>query len=75
MPAFALKKVTGQGYDEVLGRMPELLKAEGFGVLNDGGAVVLAMDPVQAIGATSPAVRPIAEEVRARLARVLDRVG
>jgi uncharacterized protein (DUF302 family) len=129
MPGFALKKVTGKGYDEVLGRIPELLKEEGFGVLteidvkqtlkqkigvdfrrykilgacnpqlahqvlstdleigtmlpcnvvvyegDDGKAVVLAMDPLQAIAAASPAVRPVAEEVRTRLSRVLDRVG
>ena len=128
MPGFTLKKTTGQGYDEVLVRLPELLKEEGFGVLteidvkatlkqkigaefrrykilgacnpqlahrvlstdleigtmlpcnvvvyegDDGKAVVLALDPVHAIAATSPAVRPIAEEVRTRLARVLGRL-
>ncbi len=40
-----------------------------------GGTVVLAIDPLQAIAAANPAVRPVAEEVRARLARVLDRVS
>jgi uncharacterized protein (DUF302 family) len=33
MPGFALKKVTRQSYEEVLVRIPDLLKAEGFGVL------------------------------------------
>ena len=40
-----------------------------------GGTVVLAIDPLQAIAAASPAVRPVAEEVRARLVRVLARVS
>ena len=40
-----------------------------------GGTVVLAIDPLQAIAAANPAVRPVAEEVRARLVRVLERVG
>jgi uncharacterized protein (DUF302 family) len=40
-----------------------------------GGAVVLAVDPLQAIAAASPAVKPVAEEVRQRLRRVLDAVG
>jgi uncharacterized protein (DUF302 family) len=33
MPGFTLKKVTRQTYEEVLVRIPDLLKAEGFGVL------------------------------------------
>jgi uncharacterized protein (DUF302 family) len=37
-------------------------------------AVVLAVDPMQTVAAQSEALRPIAEEVRARLARVLDRL-
>jgi uncharacterized protein (DUF302 family) len=126
MPGFTLKKVTGRGYEEVLGRIPELLQAEGFGILteidvrqtlrqkigaefrkykilgacnpqlahqvlsadldigamlpcnvvvyegDDGKAVVLAIDPLQAIAAANPAVRPIAEIVRERLQRVLE---
>jgi uncharacterized protein (DUF302 family) len=35
-------------------------------------AVVLAVDPMQTVAAHSPALRPIAEEVEARLARVLE---
>ncbi|HYS82392.1 MAG TPA: DUF302 domain-containing protein [Anaeromyxobacteraceae bacterium] len=42
---------------------------------DDGGTVVLAIDPLQAIAAANPAVRPVAEEVRARLVRVLERVS
>jgi uncharacterized protein (DUF302 family) len=41
---------------------------------DDGKAVVLAIDPVQAIAAANPAVKPVADEVRARLGRVLDRI-
>ena len=33
MPGFTLKKATRQSYEEVLVRIPDLLKAEGFGVL------------------------------------------
>jgi uncharacterized protein (DUF302 family) len=33
MPRFTLQKSTLRGYDEVLARLPELLQAEGFGVL------------------------------------------
>jgi uncharacterized protein (DUF302 family) len=128
MPGFTLKKVTSQSYEDVLARIPELLKAEGFGVLteidvqatlkqklgvdfrrykilgacnpqlahrvlstdleigamlpcnvvvyegDDGNAVALAIDPLQAIAAANPAVGPIAEIVRERLARVLSQL-
>ncbi len=33
MPGFALKKLTRSSYDDVLARVPDLLKEEGFGVL------------------------------------------
>jgi uncharacterized protein (DUF302 family) len=128
MPGFTLKRLTHQTYEEVLARIPELLKAEGFGVLtqidvketmkqkigadfrkykilgacnpqlahkvlsadlevgamlpcnvvvyegDDGKAVVLAIDPTQAIAVANPAIRPIAEEVKERLGRVLSRI-
>ena len=128
MPGFPLKKVTQRSYDDALARVPELLKAEGFGVLteidvkatmkqkigvdfrkykilgacnpqlahqvlsadlevgamlpcnvvvyegDDGKAVVLAIDPTQAIGAANPAIRPIADAVKERLERVLSRI-
>ena len=128
MPGFTLKKSTQQSYEEVLARIPELLKAEGFGVLtqidvketmkqkigadfrkykilgacnpqlahqvlsadlevgamlpcnvvvyegDDGKAVVLAIDPTQAIAAANPAIRPVADEVKERLGRVLSRI-
>jgi uncharacterized protein (DUF302 family) len=124
----AMKKVLTVGYDEALTKVPETLKAEGFGVLteidvretlkqklgadfrrykilgacnpplahralqseldvgvmlpcnvvvyegDDGRAVVNAIDPMQTVAAQSPALRPIAEEVRARLGRVLERL-
>ena len=33
MPGFTLKKVTRSGFEDVLARIPDLLKAEGFGIL------------------------------------------
>jgi uncharacterized protein (DUF302 family) len=128
MPGFTLRKATRKSYEQVLALLPELLKAEGFGVLtqidvkdtmkqkigaefrkyrilgacnphlahevlsvdlevgvmlpcnvvvyegDDGNAVVLAIDPMQAIAAANPAIRPVAERVRDGLARVLARV-
>jgi uncharacterized protein (DUF302 family) len=128
MPGFTLKRMTQKSYEDVLARIPDLLKAEGFGVLtqidvketmkqkigadfrkykilgacnpqlahkvlsadleigamlpcnvvvyegDDGKAVVLAIDPTQAIAAANPAVQPVAEEVKARLGRVLSRI-
>lgn len=41
---------------------------------DDGHAVVHAVDPMQTIAASSPELRPIADEVRQRLNRVLDRM-
>jgi len=35
MSEFATKRVVQRGYDEVLNRLPELLKEEGFGVLTE----------------------------------------
>jgi uncharacterized protein (DUF302 family) len=126
MPDFTLRKVSTGTYEDALRRLPDLLEAEGFGVLteidvqatlkqkvgaefrkyrilgacnpqlahrvlsadldvgvmlpcnvvvyegDDQRAVVLAIDPLQAIAAASPAVRPVAEIVRERLGRVLD---
>ncbi len=39
-----------------------------------GGAVVVAIDPMQTVAAQSEALKPIAEEVRGRLARVLEKL-
>ena len=36
-----------------------------------GGTTVTAVDPLQTVAAADPALRPIAEQVRERLARVL----
>jgi hypothetical protein len=36
--------------------------------------VVIAIDPMETIAADSTALRPIAEEVRGKLARVLERL-
>lgn len=38
----------------------------------DGHAVVVAVDPMQTIAASHPGLQPIAEEVRGKLARVLE---
>lgn len=118
------KRVQGR-YDDVLTRLPEALKAEGFGVLTridvqqtlkekigvefrryqilgacnpklahqalsaelavgamlpcsvaiweeeDGTVSVNAVDPLQTIAAASPALAPLAGQVRERLARAL----
>jgi uncharacterized protein (DUF302 family) len=126
MADIGMRKTVAKGFDEVLAKLPEALKAEGFGVLTridvketlktkigvdfrryqilgacnpkyahqaltaelgigamlpcsiavweeDGGrTAVNAVDPLQTIAAASPALAPIAAEVRARLARVLE---
>lgn len=125
MAQIGMVKETQRSYDEVLAKLPELLKAEGFGVLTrvdvqatlkekigvdfrryqilgacnpklahqaltaelgigamlpcsvavweeeDGRVTVNAVDPLQTIAAASPALRPIAEQVRERLSRAL----
>ncbi len=40
-----------------------------------GGTTVTAVDPMETIAAQHEGLRPIAEEVRGKLARVLDRLG
>ncbi len=128
MSGFTLRKATRSTCADVLARIPDLLKEEGFGVLtridvketmrqklgvdfrpyqilgacnpklahqvlsadpevgvmlpcnvvvyegDDGHAIVLAIDPLQTVAAANPAVRPFAEEVRSRLARVLGKI-
>lgn len=129
MSQLGMKKPTSWTYEQALERLPELLKAEGFGILtqidvketlkaklgldfrkykilgacnptlahkalstvvdlgvmlpcnvvvyegDDGKAVVTAVDPMQTIAAARPELAPIAAEVRARLARVLEQVA
>ena len=125
MPEIGIRRTVAKKYDDVLERLPEALKAEGFGVLtridvqqtlkekigadfrryqilgacnpryahqalttelgigamlpcsvaiwetDDGKTTVNAVDPIQTIAATVPALRPIAEQVRERLARAI----
>jgi uncharacterized protein (DUF302 family) len=116
-------------YDAVLAKLPDALKAEGFGVLTQidvrdtlreklgiefrrykilgacnpalahralqaelaigvmlpcnvvvyeeegDRTVVIAVDPMETIAASSDALRPIAEEVRGKLARILEQLS
>jgi len=125
--AFGIRKTLGLGFDEALAKIPEALKAEGFGVLteidvqatlkkkldvdfrryrilgacnppfahralqhsldvgmllpcnvivyetDDRKTVVSAVDPMQTMAAQGdPAMRPLAEQVRLKLQRVID---
>lgn len=126
--AIGMQKRTPSSFEDVLARIPELLKEEGFGILtqidvketlkaklgvdfrryrilgacnpslahralstateigvllpcnlavwegDDGKAVVAAVDPMQTIAAQMPELAPVAEEVRQRLARVLEKI-
>ena len=127
MAAFGIQKTLDLGFDEALAKVPEALKAEGFGVLTEidvqatlkkkldvdfrryrilgacnppfahralqhsldvgmllpcnvivyetdaGKAVVSAVDPMQTMAAQGdPGVRPLAEQVRQKLQRVVD---
>jgi uncharacterized protein (DUF302 family) len=124
---FGIQKTLDVGFDEALAKMPEALKAEGFGILTEidvqatlkkkldvdfrryrilgacnppfahqalqrsldvglllpcnvivyetdaGNAVVSAVDPMQTMAAQGdPALRPLAEQVRQKLQRVID---
>ncbi len=125
MSQIGIRKTVKGDFEQVLAKVPEVLKAEGFGVLtridvkatlkekigvdfrryqilgacnpkyahqaltadasvgallpcsvavweeDDGRVTVNAVDPIQTIAAASPALRPIAEQVRERLARAL----
>ncbi len=124
--AIGIRKSARGTFDEVLARIPEALKQEGFGVLTridvkttlkekigvdfrryqilgacnpryahqalmlepsigallpcsvavweeDGGAVTVnAVDPLQTLAAADPRLKPIADEVRAKLAKALE---
>lgn len=127
MAPFGIQKTLDVGFDEALAKMPEALKAEGFGILTEidvqatlkkkldvdfrryrilgacnppfahqalqrsldvglllpcnvivyetdaGNAVVSAVDPMQTMAAQGdPALRPLAEQVRQKLQRVID---
>ena len=127
MAAFGIQKTLDLGFDEALAKIPEALRAEGFGVLteidvqatlkkkldvdfrryrilgacnpsfahqalqhsldvgmllpcnvivyetDDRKTVVSAVDPMQTMAAQGdPAMRPLAEQVRQKLQRVID---
>ncbi len=129
MSSFGISRTLDRGFDEVLAKVPDALKTEGFGVLteidvqatlkkkldvdfrryrilgacnppfayqalshsldigmllpcnvivyetDDGRTVVSAVDPVQTMAAQAdPAVRPIAEQVQAKLRRAIDAI-
>ncbi len=125
MAEIGIRKTVKGDYEKVLAKVPEVLKAEGFGILtridvkatlkekigvdfrryqilgacnpkyahqaltaevgigallpcsvavweeDDGRVTVNAVDPLQTIAAAMPSLRPIAEQVRERLARAL----
>jgi uncharacterized protein (DUF302 family) len=125
MAVIGIRRTVQGGFDEVLERLPDVLKVEGFGVLtridvkqtmkekigvdfrryqilgacnpsfahqaltmelgigamlpcpvavweeDDGRVTVNAVDPLQTIAAADARLRPIAEQVRERLARVV----
>lgn len=129
MANFGIRKTTQLGFDEAIQKLPDLLKAEGFGILTDidvkgtlkqklgvdfrryrilgacnpplahralqaeleigvmlpcnlivyegdgGQAVVTAIDPMQTVAGASDGLVPIAQEVRDRLERVLEKLG
>ncbi len=124
-----MRKTVKGSFDDVLGKIPEALKTEGFGILtridvkstmkeklgvdfrryqilgacnpgyahkalsadlsigsllpcsvavweeDDGRVTVNAVDPMQTIAAGDPRFEPVAKEVRAKLARALERLG
>lgn len=125
MAGIGIRRTVKGGFDEVLARLPDVLKAEGFGVLtridvkqtmkekigvdfrryqilgacnpsfahqaltteigigamlpcpvavweeDDGRVTVNAVDPLQTIAAADARLKPIAEQVRERLARAV----
>ncbi len=129
MAEIGIRKTVKGDYEQVLAKVPEVLKAEGFGVLtridvkqtlkekigvdfrryqilgacnpkyahqaltteigigallpcsvavweeDDGRVTVNAVDPMQTIAAGDARFAPVAEEVRAKLARALERIG
>ncbi|HSN15435.1 MAG TPA: DUF302 domain-containing protein [Anaeromyxobacteraceae bacterium] len=124
-----MRKTVKGSFDDVLGRIPEALKTEGFGILtridvkstlkeklgadfrryqilgacnpsyahkalgvdlaigamlpcsvavweeDDGRVTVNAIDPMQTIGASDRRFEQVAQEVRAKLVRALERLG
>jgi uncharacterized protein (DUF302 family) len=125
MAEIGIRKTVAKRFDEVLARVPEVLQAEGFGILtrvdvkqalkekigvdfrryqilgacnpklahqalthdprigsmlpcsvavweeDPGRTTVTAVDPLQTVASADPVLRPLAEQVRERLARAL----
>jgi uncharacterized protein (DUF302 family) len=125
MAEIGIRKTVAKRFDEVLARVPEVLQAEGFGILTRidvkqalkekigvdfrryqilgacnprlahqalthdpgigsmlpcsvavweedlGRTTVTAVDPLQTVASADPTLRPLAEQVRERLARAL----
>jgi uncharacterized protein (DUF302 family) len=125
MAEIGIRRTVAKRFDDVLARVPEVLQAEGFGILtridvkqalkekigvdfrkyqilgacnpklahqalthdpgigsmlpcsvavweeDSGGTTVTAVDPMQTVASADPALRPLAEQVRERLARAV----
>lgn len=69
-----IQNVASLPFDPVLARLPVMLPCNAVVYEGGEGTVVVAIDPMETVAASSAALRPIADEVRGKLARVLERV-
>jgi len=60
--------------DLTLTKCDRLWRLGTYLVVDGAPTVVIAVDPMETVAAKSDALRPIAEEVRSRLGRVLERL-
>lgn len=70
-----IQKALPLPYDAVPARLPDALRSEVIAYEDGAGTVVVAVDPMETVAAKSDALRPIAEEVRSKLTRVLERLA